>query len=54
MVKCSICGDKIQELFLEKIKGTIVRKPGTNKQYEICFQCQKKFGSKEELLAQIK
>jgi len=53
-MKCSICGEKIAELFLEKIKGTIVRKPGTKKQYPICFACQKKFHSKEELLEQIK
>jgi hypothetical protein len=53
MAKCSICGEKIQELFLEKIKGTIVRKPGYEKQYEICFQCQKKLGSKEEILKKL-
>jgi hypothetical protein len=54
MAKCSICGNKLIELFLEKIKGTIVKKPGKSKKYEVCFECQKKFKSKEELLAQIK
>ncbi len=53
MVKCSICSNKIQELFLEKLKGTIIRKPGSEKQYHICFECQKKVGSKEELLKKI-
>ena len=54
MVKCSICGNKLQELFLEKLKGTIVKKPGKSKQYNVCFECQKKFKTKEELLEQIK
>tara|TARA_Y100000310_G_C20205082_1_gene588715 strand:+ start:146 stop:310 length:165 start_codon:yes stop_codon:yes gene_type:complete len=54
MAKCSICGNKLQELFLEKLKGTIIRKPGKNKQYSVCFECQKKFKTKEELLAKIK
>lgn len=54
MTKCTICGNKISELFLEKPKGTIVKKPGSNKQYSICFECQKKFPTKEEILKQIK
>ncbi|MFA6461279.1 MAG: hypothetical protein WCV90_03350 [Candidatus Woesearchaeota archaeon] len=54
MVKCDICGSKLEELFLEKVKGTIVRKTGSSKTYTVCFACQKKFKTKEELLAQIK
>lgn len=54
MPKCTICNNKIAELFLEKIKGTIVRKPGSGKQYPVCFECQKKFPGKEELLRNIK
>ena len=54
MAKCSVCGNKIPELYLEKIKGTIIRKEGSSKQYPVCFECQKKFQSKEELLKQIK
>jgi len=54
MTKCSICSNKIAELFLEKLKGTIIKKEGSNKQYPICFECQKKFKSKEELLKQLK
>ena len=53
MAKCSICKNQIQELFLEKIKGTIVKKEGSKKQYEICFECQKKYKSKEEILEKI-
>ncbi|MEK6863587.1 MAG: hypothetical protein AABW53_02720 [Nanoarchaeota archaeon] len=54
MTKCSICGNKIAELFLEKPKGTIVKKPGSGKQYPVCFECQKKFPAKEELLEHLK
>jgi uncharacterized protein with PIN domain len=54
MAKCNICGNKIAELFLGKLKGTIIKKEGKNKQYTICFECQKKFPSKEEFLKQIK
>ena len=54
MTKCEICHNKLEELFLEKVKGTVVKKPGSNKQYHICFECQKKFKTKEELLKQIK
>jgi len=53
MAKCSICSTKIQELFLEKIKGTIIYKSGSRKQYPICFDCQKKAGSNEELLKKL-
>ena len=50
MTKCNICNEKLAELFLEKIKGTIVYKPGSKKQYYVCFLCQKKFPGKEEML----
>jgi len=53
MPTCSICNNKIAELFLEKLKGTIIKKPGSSKHYLICFECQKKFPSKEELLKRI-
>lgn len=54
MTKCEICDNKIKELFLGKLKGTIVKKLGSNKQYFVCFECQKKFLNKEEMLKQIK
>jgi uncharacterized protein with PIN domain len=54
MAKCDICNQKLEELFLEKINGTIVKKPGSKKQYLVCFECQKRFPSKEEQLKQIK
>ena len=54
MVKCTICGNKLKELFLGKLKGTIVKKPGASKKYYVCFECQKKCKSKEELMEKIK
>ena len=54
MPKCTLCSNQIQELFLEKMKGTIIKKPNSSKQHLICFECQKKFQTKEELLQQIK
>ncbi len=53
MTKCSICGKTIQELFLEKLKGTILHRAGSKKQYPVCFECQKKWPTKEELLQQV-
>jgi len=52
MVKCKICSNKLQELFLEKVKGTIVKKKDSNKQYHICFECQKKL-THQEILEKI-
>jgi len=54
MEKCNLCGNKIPELFLDKIKGTIIKKEGSKKQYFICFECQKKFKNKEEILKNIR
>jgi hypothetical protein len=54
MVSCNICGQKIQELFLEKIKGSYIKKPGNSKLYAVCFSCQKKLPGKEELLKHLK
>jgi hypothetical protein len=53
MNKCKICDEEIKELFLGKLKGTIIKKPGSSKQYMICSSCQKKLGKKEEMLDKI-
>ncbi|MBT3298077.1 hypothetical protein HN385_04075 [archaeon] len=53
MAKCKICNNKIKELFLGKLKGTIVKKEGSSKLYNVCFACQKKFSTKEDMLKQI-
>jgi len=44
MVKCDLCGKKIEETFLEKIKGTIIRR-GKKFRYA-CSECQKKYKDK--------
>ncbi|MBT4539019.1 hypothetical protein HOI26_00110 [Candidatus Woesearchaeota archaeon] len=54
MAKCSICKAQLAETFLGKIKGTIVKKASSSKKYSVCFSCQKKFSTKEELLEQLK
>jgi len=53
-MKCSICGKGIEEIFMKKILGTYVKKEGSSKKYPVCFECQKKFTTKEELLKNIK
>ena len=40
MVKCDLCGQKIEMTFLNKIIGTIVKKDGKKK--NICANCQRK------------
>jgi uncharacterized protein with PIN domain len=53
MSKCDLCGADIEETFLEKSKGAIIKinKDGKNKIYYICPNCQRQFGNKlkEEL-----
>ena len=53
MAKCSICKNKIIELFLGKLKGTIIKKSGSSKQHYICFECQKKYKNKQEILTKL-
>lgn len=52
-MKCELCKNGIEQTFLNKILGTIV-KDEKGKQHVICFECQKKFHSKDEILAQLK
>jgi len=49
-MKCSICNGKIENTFLEKIKGSYIRKKG--KLHTICSDCQKKY-KKEEVLNKL-
>jgi hypothetical protein len=51
-MKCEICKKKIDETFLKKIVGTYI-KDEKGKKHAVCFECQKKFPSKEELLKNI-
>lgn len=52
-MKCEICNKTIAETFLKKIVGTVV-KDEKGKKHNICFECQKKFQKKEELLENLK
>ena len=51
-MKCEICNKSIETTFLNKILGTHV-KDSKGKLHSICFECQKKFRSKEEILKAI-
>ncbi|HLC72871.1 MAG TPA: hypothetical protein VJH37_04790 [Candidatus Nanoarchaeia archaeon] len=44
-MKCASCGEKIQELFLEKLRGTYLVKG--KKKIPICHLCQQKFTVEE-------
>ena len=43
-MKCDICGKEIEETFLGKLKGTVVKinEGGKNRAYHACPVCQKK------------
>jgi len=51
-MKCEICRKRIEETFLKKVLGTYV-KDKKGKKHAVCFECQKKFPTKEELLNHI-
>jgi len=44
-MKCDLCNNKIEETFLEKIKGIYVKVGSKNK--SVCSNCQKKYSVKE-------
>jgi hypothetical protein len=52
-MKCSICNKTIETTFLSKILGTYV-KNSKGKLHPVCFECQKKFKNKGEILEAIK
>jgi uncharacterized protein with PIN domain len=51
-MKCEICKEKIEETFLNKIVGTVV-KDSKGKQHYVCPGCQKKLGTKEKILEKL-
>ena len=51
-MKCKICGKKIIETFLGKLLGTYIKDKKGKKQV-ICFECQKKFKDKKEILERL-
>jgi len=50
-MKCEICKEKIEEIFLGKLVGGYVKDKG--KKHAICSECQKKFKTKGEILDEI-
>jgi len=49
MVKCSLCGNKVEETFLGKIEGTYVGV--SRKEFKaVCSDCQKKHKDLKELV----
>mgnify|MGYP006424427859 CR=1 FL=1 len=53
MTKCEICKNKINVTFLNKIVGTVI-KDEKGKKHSICFECQKKFPKKDDVLTNLK
>lgn len=52
-MKCAICSETVGETFLKKPIGAYVADT-KGKRHLVCFSCQKKFITKEELLKHIK
>tara|TARA_Y100000310_G_scaffold344438_1_gene457204 strand:- start:40 stop:195 length:156 start_codon:yes stop_codon:yes gene_type:complete len=48
-MKCKICKKNIEETFLKKIIGTVI-KDEKGKKHHICNNCQKSLPTKEEIL----
>ncbi len=51
-MRCEICKQKVEETFLDKLIGTYV-KDKNGKKHMVCFECQKKFRAKEEILKNL-
>jgi len=51
-MKCEICKKEVASLFLGKVKGTYI-KDSKKKKRLICFECQKRLGSKEKILSEL-
>ena len=52
-MKCEICKKNIQTTFLKKLIGTTVKNE-KGKKLGVCFECQKKFNSKQEIIDAMK
>ncbi len=51
-MKCEICKNKVEKTFLGKLLGTYV-KDGKGKKHSVCFECQKKFKDKKDILEKL-
>ena len=52
-MKCQICSKTVDTTFLGKLLGTYV-KDGKGKLHPVCFECQRKFKSKDDILKAMK
>ncbi len=52
-MKCEICKKKIEQTFLKKIRGTLVKDEKGKKHY-LCSECQKTLKTKENILKSVK
>ncbi len=52
-MKCEICSKRIRENFLRKIMGAYI-KDKDGKKHAICFECQKRFKTKDAILNEFK
>ena len=52
-MKCEICKKNIETTFMNKILGTYIKDQKSKKRV-VCFECQKKFNTKEKILENIK
>lgn len=51
-MKCEICKEKIEETFLNKMIGTIV-KDAKGKAHNVCASCQRGLGEKKKILEKL-
>ena len=51
-MKCEICKSKMDETFLKKRIGTVI-KDEKGKKHDVCNACQKQLGSKAEILKKL-
>ena len=51
-MKCKICSKNIETTFMNKILGTYI-KDDKGKKHVVCFECQKKFKDKKEILENL-
>jgi len=51
-MKCEICKKNIENTFLKKILGTVI-KDAKGKKHTVCSECQKKLKTKEEILKNL-
>ncbi len=52
-MKCEICGNPVEEMYLKKIRGTFV-KDDKGKKHVVCASCQEKLDNdKQEILKHL-